>query len=474
MVRRLKADICIVGGGSAGLSVAAGAAQMGARTVLIEKGRMGGDCLNFGCVPSKSLLAAAKVADSAHRAPRFGVAAGPPAVDYAKVHAHVHGVIAEIAPHDSEERFEGLGVTVIHEAARFTGPRTLVAGDTEVKARWIVVATGSSPLVPPIPGLDTVDYLTNETVFELKTRPERLIIVGGGPIGCELAQAFVRLGTHVAVVELARILPKDDPEAADLVRRHLIADGVKLEEGVKVVGVARSAAGLAVSLERNGQRTRLSGTHLLLAAGRRPNVAGLDLEKAEIAFDDRGIAVDRRLRTSNRRVFAIGDVTGGYQFTHVAGYQAGIVIRNALFRLPAKVDYSAVPWVTYTDPELAQVGLTESRARDADGRVRVLCRSYAELDRARAERETDGLIKVMVGRRGRILGATVVGAHAGEVIQPWVLAISAGLKIGRMATMIAPYPTFGEIDKQVAGSYYAPSLFSARTRAIVRLLMYFA
>jgi pyruvate/2-oxoglutarate dehydrogenase complex dihydrolipoamide dehydrogenase (E3) component len=474
MAQRLKADICVIGGGSGGLSTAAGAAQMGARTVLVEKARMGGDCLNFGCVPSKALLAAAKAADGIRRAGRFGVVASTPVVDFRRVHGHVHDVIAEIAPHDSQERFEGLGVTVLRAPARFTGPRTIVAGDADIEARWIVVATGSSPLVPPIPGLDAVAYLTNETVFELDSCPAHLVIVGGGPIGCELAQGFARLGAKVTVVEMARILPRDDPEAVDVVRARLAADGVRLEENAKVTGVARDASGVAVALERDGRIERLGGSHLLLAAGRRANVDGLDLEKAGIAYDRRGITVDRHLRTSNRRAFAIGDVAGGYQFTHMANYHAGIVIRNALFRLQAKADGRAVPWVTFTDPELAHVGLTEAEARQGHGEVRVLRRSFAELDRARAERATEGLIKVVVGRRGRILGATIAGAHAGELVQPWVLALSAGMKIGQVATMIAPYPTFGEIGKQAAGGYYTPSLFSERTRAIVRFLMRFA
>jgi len=466
----LKPDICVIGGGSAGLSVAAGAAQMGAETVLIEKGKMGGDCLNTGCVPSKSLLVAAKAAKAHLHAAQLGVRYAPPEIDFAAVRDHVHGVIAAIAPQDSVERFEGLGVRVVQAAGRFLGPREVAAGDIRIRARRFVIATGSMPLVPPIPGLDTVPYLTNETIFDLAARPEHLIVVGGGPIGCELGQAFRRLGARVSVVEMADILPKDDPEPVDVVRQALRADGIDVLEQTRVTGVAKTADGVAVTVRTaNGERV-LRGSALLLAAGRRPGVDGLGLEAAGIAHDRSGITVDARLRTSNSRVYAAGDVSGGYQFTHVAGYHAGIVLRNALFRLPAKANVHAVPWVTYTDPELAHVGLGEAAARQAHKAIRILRWPFAEVDRARTERRTEGFIKVVATPRGKILGATIVGAHAGEAILPWVLALSKGLNLSAMAQMIAPYPTLGEISKRVAGSFYTDRLFSAGTKRLVRLL----
>ncbi|MDH3240938.1 MAG: FAD-dependent oxidoreductase [Alphaproteobacteria bacterium] len=472
MANRIETDLCIIGGGSAGLSVAAGASQMGARCVLVEKGKMGGDCLNYGCVPSKSLLAAGHAAHGMSAAERFGIAGGPARVDFAAVNAHVHGVIAAIAPHDSVARFEGLGVTVLQEAGRFTGPRELEAGDTAVAAKRFVIATGSSALVPPIPGLETVPYLTNETMFDLKEAPRRLIIVGGGPIGLEMAQAHRRLGCDVTVVEGATILNKDDPELSDVVRRRILAEGVELHEGAKVTGVAPGAdGGVAVSVEGDGVAPRIEGSHLLVAIGRAANVEGLGLDAAGVRYSPRGIEVDARLRSSNKKIFAIGDVAGGYQFTHVAGYHAGIVIRNALFRLPAKADHSAVPWVTYTDPELANVGLSEAAARDAGPEPTILRASFDEIDRARAERRVDGAIKVVVGRRGRVLGASIVGPHAGELILPWVFAVQGKLKIKDMASVIAPYPTLSEISKRAAGSFYTPSLFSSRTRWIVRTLL---
>jgi len=476
MTKRIEADICVIGAGSGGLSVAAGASQMGARTVLIEKGRMGGDCLNYGCVPSKALLAAGHAAQAVRQASRYGVTAGQPAIDGAAVYAHVHGAIAAIAPIDSVERFEGLGVTVIKAAARFIGPREVEAGDAVVRARRFVVATGSSPMVPSIPGLADLPYFTNETIFEAGQLPAHLVIIGGGPIGVEMAQAHRQLGARVSVLQKGTILPKDDPDLIDVVRRRLIEEGVDLREKVTVTAVEPAAAGVRVRFtQADGAAGHVEGSHLLVAAGRRPTVDGLNLDAAGITHTARGIAVDARLRTTNKRVFAVGDVTGGNQFTHMAGHHAGIVIRNALFRLPAKVDTKAVPWVTYTRPELAQVGLTEAAASATmpDKDLRVLRWTYAENDRAQAEGEADGLIKVVADRRGRVLGAGIAGPHAGESIQTWILAISQKLKVGAVAAMIAPYPTLGEVNKRAAGSFYTPTLFGPRTRRLVRFLARF-
>ena len=470
MPRRLEADICIVGGGSAGLSVAAGASQMGARTVLIEAGKMGGDCLNYGCVPSKSLLAAAHAADAVRHAGRFGVNGHVPEVDFARVHDHIHEVIAAIAPLDSQERFEGLGVTVIRAHGRFCAPDEIEAGDVRVRARRFVLATGSRPVAPPIPGLDQTPYQTNETIFEGRAAPDHLVVIGGGPIGCELAQAHRRLGSAVTVLDMGPILPKDDPELTAVVRSSLEADGVVLRERVQVQAVERAGNGVAVVLGRDGAAERIEGSDLLVAAGRAPEVLGMNLELAGVAFDRHGIKVDARLRTTNKKIFAIGDAIGGYQFTHVGNYHAGIVIRNALFRLPAKVDYRALPWVTYTDPELAHVGLSEAQAREQGHAVLVLRWPFEENDRARAERETQGLIKAIVGKGGRILGASIVGAHAGELILPWALAIRQKLKIGALADVIVPYPTLGEVSRRAAASYYTPRLFAPRTRWLVRQL----
>ncbi|WP_282605886.1 NAD(P)/FAD-dependent oxidoreductase [Pelagibius sp. Alg239-R121] len=470
----INADLCVIGGGSGGLSVAAGASQMGADVVLIEKGKMGGDCLNYGCVPSKSIIAAGHAADVIRRSGRFGVNGTEPAVDFLKVREHIRSVIAGIAPHDSVERFEGLGVKVLQEAAVFSGPREAKAGDSIVRAKRFVVCTGSSAAVPPIDGIQDVPFLTNETVFELDERPEHLIVIGGGPIGAELAQAHRRLGAKVTLLEMFRVLGKDDPEVTEFARRRLVEDGVAIREGIKIVSVGGGGNQISVEIEADGQTETITGSHLLVAAGRRANVDGLNLEAAGVSYSPRGIEVDARLRTSNKRIFALGDVAGGLQFTHVAGYHAGIVIRNALFRLPAKACHDFVPWVTFTDPEIAHVGLTEAQAKEKFGDdVKVLRWSFEENDRARAERETEGLVKIVVGKRGKILGASIGGPRAGELLQPWVLALSQKLKIGAMANAIAPYPTLSEVSKRVAGSYYTDALFGERTRKIVRFLQKF-
>ncbi|HCK17028.1 MAG TPA: dihydrolipoamide dehydrogenase [Thalassospira sp.] len=475
MNKVIHTDICVIGAGSGGLSVAAGAVQMGAKVVLIEKGKMGGDCLNTGCVPSKALLAAGHAAENARGGSRFGVSTGPVEIDFGRAIDHVHSVISGIAPHDSVERFEELGCTVIQAEARFTGPAEVVAGETTIKAKRFVIATGSRAAVPPIPGLESVCYSTNETIFENRVRPDHLIIIGGGPIGLEMAQAHHQLGAKVTVIEMGTILPKDDPDLVAVVRDRIKADGISLYEHAKTKEFLEVNDQIRAVIEHEGIEITLEGSHLLLAAGRKPNVENLGLKDAGIDRSEQGISVDARLRTSNHKVFAIGDVTGGLQFTHMAGYDAGIVIRNALFRLPAKVDHSAVPWVTYTNPELAQVGLTEMAARKKFGDdIRVVTWDYAENDRARAEADTTGFIKVTATRKGRILGAAIVGRQAGELIGVWSLAISKKMKIGAIAGMIAPYPTLGEISKRVAGAWYTPSLFGEKTRKLVRFLLKFA
>ena len=467
----LKVDLCIIGAGSGGLSVAAGAVQMGASVVLIERHRMGGDCLNYGCVPSKALLAAAKHAHAHRSGAPFGIAAHEPEVDFAAVIAHVKGVIAAIAPHDSVERFEELGCTVIQDAARFTGERTVEAGGRTIEARRIVIATGSSPFVPPIPGLEDTPCFTNETIFDNTERPGHLIVVGGGPIGMEMAQAHRRLGSGVTVLEGAKALGKDDPEITAIALARLRAEGLDIRENAKVERVEKAGEGVRVHLE--GGAT-VEGTHLLMAVGRKPNVDGLDLEKAGIEYDRRGIKVDDGLVTTNRKVFAIGDVTGGLQFTHVAGYHSGVVIRNALFQMFwARASTAHIPWVTYVDPEIAQVGLTEAQAtKEYGSKARVIRWHMDENDRAQAERVTYGMVKVMLNGP-RIVGASIVGMNAGEMIQPWAYAIANKQKIGRMAAFVSPYPTLGEANKRVAGQYFVPKLFSDSTKTIVRFLAKF-
>jgi pyruvate/2-oxoglutarate dehydrogenase complex dihydrolipoamide dehydrogenase (E3) component len=469
----LSVDLCIIGAGSGGLSLAAAAAAFGRSVVLIEKHKMGGDCLNYGCVPSKALIAAAKRAHMMRTATQFGIAAVEPQIHYPAVHDHVKGVIAAIAPNDSVERFTALGVRVIQGAGRFLDRRTVVAGDYRISARKFVIATGSSPMVPPIPGLDSIPFFTNETIFDNERKLEHLIIIGGGPIGVEMAQAHHRLGSRVTVLEAARALPKDDPELTAILLKHLRTEGVDIREGAKAERVENLPGYLRVHISTGDRMDVVEGTHILVAAGRRPNVSDLNLEAAGIKYDKRGVTVDKGLRTSNSRVFAIGDVTGSLQFTHVANYHAGLVIRRFLFKLPAKVNADIVPWVTYTEPELAHVGLTEEQAEKKRIAVNVLRWPYHENDRAQAERATEGHVKVVTDKKGRILGATIVGLHAGELIQMWSLAISQGLKIRAMTEWISPYPTLGEIGKRAAYRFYARAPANPTVRRIISFLSHF-
>jgi pyruvate/2-oxoglutarate dehydrogenase complex dihydrolipoamide dehydrogenase (E3) component len=458
-MNRIKTDILVIGAGSGGLSVAAGAAQMGADVVLLEGHKMGGDCLNYGCVPSKALIATGKAAYGQKNSAQFGVADAAGAVDYAAAKDHVADVIATIAPVDSQERFEGFGVRVIREFGTFISNTEVQAGDTVIKARRIVIATGSSPLVPPIPGLETVPYETNETLFDLREAPSHLLIIGGGPIGMEMAQAHIRMGCKVTVIEGEKALSKDDPELAEVVLTSLRDEGVEIAEDALAAEI-RGTAG-AIEVETQDGRV-FKGSHLLMAVGRRANTGRLDLAKGGVKPLDNGIKVDASLRsTSNKHVYAIGDVLGGLQFTHVAGYHAGVIIRSMLFALPSKAKTAHIPWATYTDPELAQVGLTQAQAKKKHGNTLEVVRfPYSHNDRAIAERKTKGFIKVMVVK-GRPVGASIVGYQAGELINFWALALANNMKMSQVAAMVAPYPTIGEINKRAAGAYYSPRLFES-------------
>lgn len=470
MAKTISADICIIGAGSGGLSVAAGAAQLGRKVVLIEKGDMGGDCLNTGCVPSKALIAAAGRAHAIRHAEKFGIKSSEPDVDFGAVMDHVHNVIATIAPVDSQERFEGLGVTVIREHATFIGPREVVAGGKKIKAKHFVIATGSTPFVPPIDGLASVPFFTNETIFENRECPDHLIVIGGGPIGVEMAQAHRRLGAKVTIIEGDRLLNKDDPELAAIVANQLREDGIEIVEGAKANKIIKTDDGVGVNID---DRT-IVGSHLLMAVGRKPTVDGLNLEAAGIEYERSGIKVDDRLRSTNKRIFAIGDVAGGKQFTHVAGYHASVLVRNILFKMPAKNNEGLAPHVTYADPELAQIGLDEKTARKKHGdEIKIVRWPFLENDRALAERDTRGLVKIITDKKGVVLGAGIVGKGAGDLLQPWTLAITSGQKIKAFTDMIAPYPTRGEANKRAAGDWYSKTLFSPRTRKLISLLAIF-
>ncbi|WP_293442694.1 FAD-dependent oxidoreductase [Planktotalea sp.] len=464
----IKTDILVIGAGSGGLSVAAGAVQMGASVVLLEGHKMGGDCLNFGCVPSKALIASGKASYGQAHASAYGVADVTPKVDYAAAKDHVASVIAQIEPMDSQERFEGLGVRVIREYGKFVSPTEVEAGEYRIEARRVVISTGSSPFVPPIPGLESVPYETNETLFELREQPEHLLVIGGGPIGMEMAQAHLRMGSKVTVIEGAKALGKDDTEMVGIVLDNLRSEGLVIEEDA----LAGEIKGTAGAIEVHAKDGRVfKGTHLLMAVGRKPNMDKLNLEAAGIETHRTGIVVDDSLKTTNKKVYAIGDVAGGLQFTHVAGYQAGVIIRSALFGLPAKQSTKHIPWATYTDPELSQIGLTEAQAREEHvDKLEVVRFDIHHNDRLIAERKASGLIKVMVVK-GRPVGVSIAGPQAGELIGMWSLAIANKLKMSQISAMVAPYPSVFDVNKRAVGAYFIPRLFENDTvKKVVRLV----
>ncbi|WP_237215051.1 dihydrolipoyl dehydrogenase family protein [Falsiroseomonas oryziterrae] len=471
-------DLVVIGAGAAGLSTAAVSAALGLKVALIERAEMGGDCLNWGCVPSKALLATAHAAQAVREAGRLGIRVGEPEVDWAAVRAHVRGAIAHIAPTDSEARFRGMGVEVIRASAHFTAPDEVEAAGRRITFRRCVIAAGSAAVVPDIPGLGPVPWLTNETIFELEEKPEHLLILGGGPIGLEMAQAHRRLGCRVTVIEAGRIAGRDDPELAEGLRRVLLREGVELREGATLARVepdraAPGRTGLVAVLEDG---TRIPGSHLLLAVGRAPRLAGLDLVAGGIAATPKGIKTDAGLRSvSNRRVWAVGDIAdpqgiGPRAFTHVASQHAGVLARRMLFRLPAKVDYAALPRVTYTGPELAQVGMTEAEAREQGLDPRPYRFPLPETDRAVAEGIEDGLVKLVVSPKGRLLGAGVLGPHAGEMAGIFGLMIGRKLPLSALAGLVLPYPTLAEAAKRAAGDFYAPKFLSGTAKRLVGLL----
>ena len=468
MTETLRPDICVIGGNPGGLSVAAAAAAFGVPTVLVESRKMGGNSLKVGCAQSKALLAAAKRYEAAQSAKLFGVDVRDSRVNFSGVRRHIHSVIAAAAQADSPERFSGLGVRVIDAEAKFKDRNTVVAGDIEIRARRFVIAAGSKSALPEIPGLDTGPYLTSESIFDLRERPEHLIIIGAGPTGLELAQGFRRLGSSVTVLEAAQPLGRDDSECVDVVLAQLEREGVVIRSGVKVVDIAHAGPTVTATIESGGAEQTITGSHLLVATGRSPSIADLDLDTAGVRHERSGIVVNRKLKTGNRRVYAIGEcIAGAPQLTQAANYHAGLVIRNALFRLPVRVNNDCIPWVTFTDPELAQIGLTEARAREQGIKIRVTRWPYHDNDRAQAEGTPRGHIKVITTAKGKIVGVTIVGAQAGELIAMWVLAVARNLDLRAITDLVFPYPTLSEVGKHAAIDYLSPSLTGVWARRII-------
>ena len=443
-------DLIAVGGGTAGLVSAAGAAYLGARPALVERAALGGDCLWTGCVPSKALLASARLAHAMRGAESLGLRAAAPAEVFSTVMARMREARARVAHHDDPERFRGMGVGVHFGAARFIGPSALdVEGVGTITSKRIIVATGARPTVPPIPGLEEAGYQTHETVFDLDSHPARIGILGGGPIGLEFAQVFGRLGSEVVVLEmLDRILPAEDADVAEALLGILRGEGITVELGAKAVRVQVEGAKKVIVTEEG---RRFPVDEVLVATGRRPNTGDLELERAGIERSGHAIRVDSTLRTTAPRVWAAGDVTGGLQFTHAADYMAKTALRNALLPLNARVDYRCVPWVTYTDPEVAHVGLGEQEAAERGARTHTY--PFDDLDRAITDAQTLGFVKISADRKGRILGATVLGHGAGELLQPIVLAMTHRLPLSKVAGTIFPYPTMVEGVLRTANAY---------------------
>lgn len=466
-------DLIAIGGGAAGLVSSAGAAGLGARAALVEQDRLGGECLWTGCVPSKALLAAARAAADARAAQRYGVHAGDVRVDFEAVMAQVHAAQRRIEPNDSPARFRGLGVDVVEGTARFVDARTLDVDGRRLRARHIVVATGSKPQIPPLDGIASVPYHTNESIFSITALPPRLLVLGGGPVGLELAQAFARLGSRVTVVEMGdALLPREDVELAALLGACLAADGVDILLGTRAEQCTHRDGVVTLTVTGAGGRRELHGDALLVATGRRPNLDTVDAAAAGIRTSPAGVVVDDRLRTGTPGIWAAGDVVAGTpRFTHVADYHARLVLRNALFPLTARADYAVVPWVTYTDPELAHVGLTEAEARDRHGSgVRVFRRELGELDRAIADGRTAGMLKVVADRRGRVLGGHVLGYGAGSIIAEIALAMKQNVPLSRVASTVHAYPTYPEAFKQAADAWTRGRL-TGTTQRLVRWLV---
>jgi pyruvate/2-oxoglutarate dehydrogenase complex dihydrolipoamide dehydrogenase (E3) component len=466
----LTPTLCIIGAGTGGLSVAAAAAVFGVPVVLIDQGNMGGEHLSGGYVRSKALLAAARRFADLKSLPDFGISVDGAKLDFAKVRAHLQGAVAAVALNDTAQRYGGLGVQVIKGTARFTDADTVTVGDTTFKAAHYVIATGSSPANPLIPGLDSIPALTSETIFDLTQCPEHLLVIGGGTTGVELAQAYRRFGAAVTLIEARDVLGSDDPECVDVVLAALARDGITIHANTAIRQVSKAGAKISVTLETADGVKTVEGSHLLIAAGRRPNIDGLNLAAAGITFNANGVIVNPQLRTSNKKVYAIGEAAGGPHFTHAAGYHAGIVIKNALFRLPAKVDLRVVPRVTFSDPEFASVGLSDAEATRIKADVRILRASYHDNDRAKAERATHGHIKVLTDTGGTVLGATIVGENASELITSWTLAVSQRLNIKAMAELVVPSPTFSEVGKRAAITYFTPGLRSSLLQRILAFL----
>ncbi len=465
----IKTDLCIIGAGSGGLSVAAGAVQMGAKVILIEKNKMGGDCLNYGCIPSKALLSIAKKIYSARGLTEFDLKLDGQ-LNFDNVKAYIQDVIRAIEPHDSVERFNQLGVDVYLGQAQFIDEQTVEVNSERIRAKRFIVATGSKAMIPPIEGLSDLKFFTNENIFDIPDLPRHLLIIGGGPIGIEMAQAFAMLGSKVSVFDVQNILPKDKPELVQIIRAKLESYGVNFYENIRIFKVfSDEDAQKHIIFEVNQEKCTIEGSHILVAAGRKTNTENFGLDNAKVKYDAKGIHVDMKLRTSNKKIYALGDVINHLQFTHAASYQAGIIIKNILFKIGAKINYSQFPWVTYTSPELAHVGMSADMLEKVPHKLLQI--PLKDNDRAQTEKSTIGQVIVAIDKKSKILSVDICAEDAGELLSPWLIAMQNNLSIKSVAQSVFPYPTKNEINKRIAGSYFLPMLTSKKTQAVVKFLL---
>ncbi len=470
---RFDYDIGIIGGGAAGLTVSSGAAQLGAKTLLIEKEpNLGGDCLHFGCVPSKTLIHSAKVYHDMKQGKRFGLPENTvAAVDFSQVAKRIQSVIDVIQENDSVERFNKLGVEVKFGEPRFANEHVLTLGSERISAKSWVIATGSSAAPPRIPALKNISYITNKNIFSLDHLPKSMIVLGAGPIAIEMAQAFCRLGSEVTVIQRsAQILSKEDKDMADEVMAILAKEGIKFFLGADITGAEESGNSKTITIQQEEKITRITGDSVLLAQGRSPNLDDLGLKNIDLNYTPRGIVVDNRMRSSHKHIYAPGDVNGAFQFTHAAGYEGGIVVSNAIMHLPRKVNTRWMPWCTFTEPELASIGMNEKQAEKAGIHYNVWTEQFNENDRALAEGEERGKLKMLLDKKERVIGVQILGPRAGDLIGEWAAILGSGMKLSSLAGTIHPYPTLVEINKRVAGSYISPKIFSPIVKKILKLV----
>ena len=461
-------DIGVIGGGAAGLTVAAGSAQLGAKTLIIEKeNKLGGDCLHYGCVPSKTFIKSAKVYHLLKNTRVFGLpSVDTPPVDFKSISRRIQKVIDTIQKHDSAERFCRLGAKVLFGSPSFTDAHTVKLDGTEISAKNWVIATGSSPGIPPLKGIEDTPFITNKDIFSLPRLPESIAVLGAGPIAIEMAQAFTRLGSKVHVIQRSsQILSKEDKDMADEVMDILAAEGVMFHLDSSILGVSFAGNMTCVTVKnRDGKEVKINAEKMLIAMGRVPNLDGLGLDNAGVEYDKKGIKVDNKLRTTNKSIYAAGDVTGAYQFTHAAGYEGGIVLSNAIFHLPRKADYRLLPWCTYTDPELASIGMNEKRAKEAGIACRVFIEEFKDNDRGLVEGCPAGKIKMILNEKEKPIGVQILGMNSGDLLNEWVAVLNGGVKLTTLASAIHPYPTLGEISKRVAGTFLSPKIFSEKVQ----------